>query len=419
MTNNDLPPGPRNVIIYFFAFLMSEGASQVLGIAVAWTVYSIHHRPFDLGLVGLVMFVPSLLLVFVAGHAVDRFDRKRIVVCAATGVAVCAFVLAALTLAHVDNLPLVLGVLFCQGVARAFGSPAERTVLVNIVETDAYMRVQARYAGAREMVTMSAPLVGGLLVSLSDVVAFIVAGTMTLCAVAGFSLLHIRATIRSKSAGITTDSALDGVRFVRSKPIVLGAISLDLFAVLFGGATALLPVYADQILHLGAFAFGVLRAASGIGAFLMAVLLSGRTPNRNVGRTMLTAVAGYGVAMIVFAYSRSIWLSVAALALAGACDMISVVIRRGLVALNTPDAMRGRVASIESVFIMGSGQLGAFESGTAAQIFGPVLGVALGGLATLGVVVTWALAFPALRNADRLDTSVDDELEEALAEEVI
>lgn len=400
-------PSRHNVAVYFVAFLTSESASNVLAVAVGWTVYGIHHRPFDLGLVGLVMFIPSLLLVFVAGHAVDRFDRKRIIVLSAAGVAACAFALAALALAHIENLLLYLAVLFCQGIARAFGSPAERTVLVNIVETSEYMRAQARYASAREIVVIAAPALAGALVAVSDVAAFVTAGMMTIGAVIGFSLLHVRATVRTAGTGINPDAAMDGVRFIRSRPIVLGAISLDLFAVMFGGATALLPVYADQILHAGAVGFGMLRSASGVGASVMAVVLSKWTPNRRVGKTMLIAVAGYGVAIIAFAYSRNLWLSIVALAAAGALDMISVVIRRGLVALNTPDAMRGRVASIESVFIMASSQLGSFESGTAAQLFGPVLGVALGGLATLGVVVTWALAFPALRNSDRLDTSAD------------
>ena len=390
----------RNVAAYFFAFLSSESSSQVLGVAVAWTVYSIHHRPFDLGLVGLVMFAPQLFLVFVAGHAVDRFNRKRIAMLAATATAFFTFVLGALALTHADNLPLVLSVLFCQGIARAFGSPAERTILVNIVETEDYMRVQATYASAREVAVIAMPALGGAVVAASTFAAFALAGALTLAAVFGFSILHVRDTIRA--TGIRKDSALDGVRFIRSKPIVLGAISLDLFAVLFGGATALLPVYAVQILHSGAVAFGMLRSASGIGASVMAIALSRRTPNRRVGKTMLYAVAAYGVAIIGFAYSRNLWLSIACLATAGACDMISVVIRRGLVALNTPDNMRGRVNSIESLFINASGQLGSFESGTAAQIFGPVLGVALGGAATLGVVVTWALAFPALRNSDRL-----------------
>lgn len=401
-------PGRRNVIIYFAAFLTSEAASQILGVAVGWTVYNIHHRPIDLGLVGLVMFVPSLLLVFVAGHAIDRFNRKRIIILAAFGVAVCAFTLAALVLTHADSLPLYLGVLFCQGIARAFGSPAERTVLVNIVETADYMKVQARYASAREIVTIAAPSLGGALVAASTIAAFVTTGAMTVAAVIGFSLLHVRATIRKTGTGINPDSALDGVRFIRSRPIVLGAISLDLFAVLFGGATALLPMFADQVLHAGAVAYGMLRSASGVGAALMAIVLSKWTPNRSVGKTMLLAVTGYGLAIIAFAFSRSLWLSIFALASAGALDMISVVIRRGLVALNTPDAMRGRVASIESVFIMGSGQLGSFESGAAAQLFGLIPGLALGGLATLGVVVIWALAFPPLRHADRLDTSMED-----------
>lgn len=396
----------RNIVTYFVAFLTSEAASAVNQIAVGWTVYGIHHRPFDLGLVGLVMFVPSLLLVFVAGHAIDRFNRKRIVMTAAAGVAVCAFVNAGLVFAHAASLPLMLGVLFFQGVARAFGSPAERTILVNLVEPVEYVSLQAKYNSLREIVTIGAPALAGALVAVSDVGAFVTAGCLTVGSVIGFLLLHVRPTVRTDT-GISADKALDGVRFMRSRPILLGAISLDLFAVLFGGANALLPVYADQILHAGAVGFGLLRSASGIGASIMAIVLSRRPPNRRVGTTMLSAVAGYGVAIIAFAYSRNLLLSIAALAAAGAFDMISVVIRRGLVTLNTPDAMRGRVSSIESVFILASGQLGAFESGTAAQIFGPVLGVALGGLATLAVVVTWALRFPALRTSDRFLTAAD------------
>jgi MFS family permease len=381
---------------------MNESASQILAVAVGWTVYGIHHRPFDLGLVGLVMFVPSLLFVFVAGHAVDRYDRKRIVMWGAIGVSVCAFVLAAIALAGVRNLPLMLTILFGLGTVRAFGSPAERTVLVNIVETSDYMRVQARYSSAREIAVIAAPALGGALVAVSDVAAFVGSGVLTLLAVAGFSILRIRKTVRPPGTSITAGSALDGVRFIRSKPIVLGAISLDLFAVMFGGASALLPIYADQILHVGALGFGMLRSSSGLGASVMAIALSRWTPNRRVGKTMLTAVAGYGVAIIVFALSRTLWLSIVALAATGALDMISVVIRRGLVALNTPDEMRGRVSSVESLFVGASSQLGSFESGVAAQLLGPVVGVAAGGVATLGIVAIWAAAFPALRKSNRL-----------------
>jgi MFS family permease len=393
---------PRNVLAYFVAFLTGEVAAQIQTVAVGWTVYGVHHRPFDLGLVGLVMFAPSLLLVFVAGHVVDRYDRKRIVVLAAIAEAICSLVLAGLALARVSDLAVMLVVLLGIGIARAFGAPAESTVLVNIVEHGAYMRVQARYSSLREIVVIAGPALGGALVAASGVAAFTTAGVMTLVSVVAFSLVHVRVTERAASGEFDAGSALGGMRFIISRPIVLGAISLDLFAVLFGGASALLPIYADQILHVGAFGFGMLRSAGGAGASLTALVLSQRTPSRRVGRTLLITVTGFGLAMLVFAYSRNLWLSIAALAAAGAFDMVSVVIRRGLVTLNTPDAMRGRVNAVEGVFIGASSDVGAFESGTLAQFLGPVAAVAIGGLATLAVVGTWALAFPALRQSDRL-----------------
>jgi len=340
--------------------------------------------------------------VFVAGHAVDRYNRKTIVIAAAVVEAITSLVLAGLALAHVRDLAIMLAVIFVLGVGRAFGSPAESTILVNMVDTADYMRVQARYSSIREIVVIAGPAAGGALVAISDVTAFAVAGAMTIVSVAAFALIHVRATERGTGEELDAGSALDGLRFIASRPIVLGAISLDLFAVLFGGANALLPIYADQILHVGALGFGFLRSASGLGASVMAIVLSQRTPNRNVGRNLLLTVAAFGVAMVVFALSRNLWLSIAALAAAGAFDMVSVVIRTGLVQLNTPDAMRGRINSIEGVFIGGSNQIGAFESGTVAQLLGPVASVALGGIATLVVVVTWALAFPALRRSNEL-----------------
>jgi hypothetical protein len=388
--------------MYFVAFLTGEGAAQVQTVAVGWTVYGIHHRAFDLGLVGLVMFAPTLLLVFVAGHVIDRYDRKRIVVAAAIAEAACSLTLAGLALAHVRDLGIMLAVILGIGVARAFGEPAESTILVNIVETDAYMRVQARYSSLREIVVIAGPALGGALVAISDVAAFSTAGAMTLVAVVAFALVHVRATERDATSEVDAGSALGGVRFILSRPIVLGAISLDLFAAFFGGASALLPIYADQILHVGALGFGLLRSAGGLGASLTAIVLSQRPPNRRVGRTLLVTVAGFGLAMLVFAYSRNLWLSMAALAVAGAFDMVSVVIRRGLVNLNTPDATRGRVNAVEGVFIGASNDVGAFESGTLAQFLGPVASVAIGGVATLAIVGIWAAAFPALRRSDRL-----------------
>ncbi len=396
----------RNLVVYFVAFLTGDGASQVLQVAVGWSVYGIHHSAFELGLVGLVGFMPSLLLVFVAGHVVDRYNRKGIVIAAALVEALAAFAFAALAFAHVRDLWAMLAVIFALGIGRAFGSPAESTILVNMVETGDYMRVQSRYSSLREIVVIAGPAVGGALVAVSDIAAFVTAGALTVISVAAFTLVEVRAAVRDPAEELDPGSALDGLRFIFSRPIVLGAISLDLFAVLFGGANALLPIYADQILHAGPIGFGMLRSASGLGASVMAIALSKYTPSRNVGRTLLVNVAAFGVAMLVFAFSRNLWLSIAALAASGAFDMVSVVIRRGLVTLNTPDAMRGRVNAVESVFIGASGQLGSFESGTVAQFLGPIASVALGGAATLVIVVAWSLGFPALRRSDRLVEAV-------------
>ncbi len=381
--------------------MTGEGAGQIQTVAIGWTVYAIHHRAFDLGLVGLAMFSPALLLVFVTGHAVDRYNRKTIIIAAAVVEAACSLVLAGFALAHVADLILTLGVVAVLGTARAFGNPAERTILVNIVGTEGYVKAQARYSSMREIVVIAGPAAGGALLAISDATAFLVAAALIAAALAGFALVRVRATQRSAESEFDKKSALDGLRFITSRPIVLGAITLDLFAVLFGGASALLPVYAVQILHVGAFGFGLLRSAGGLGASAMAVILSHRPPQRRVGRTLLLTVAGFGVATFVFAFSRNIWLSIAALAAAGAFDMVSVVIRNGLVQLNTPDAMRGRVNAVESVFIGASNELGSFESGTLAQFLGPVAAVAIGGIATLLVVAGAAVFFPAMRNSDR------------------
>lgn len=391
----------RNLLLFFVAFLNGDGASQIQQVAVAWVVYGIHHRAIDLGLVGLAGFAPMLLLVFVTGHVVDRYNRKAVIISAALLRASMSLALAGLVLAGVRELWIMLTVVFLLGVARAFGSPAESTVLVNMVERDRYLSVQALYNSMREVVVVAGPMLGGALLTFSVAIAFLTAGALSLISVAAFSLAVMPA-LRGSVRKLDPGSALDGLRFIASRPIMLGAVSLDLFAVLFGGATALLPIFADQILHVGAFGFGLLRAASGIGASLTAIYLSRRPPSRRIGRTLLLTVAGYGVAMLIFAYSRNLWLSIAVLALAGGFDMVSVVIRRGLINLQTPDAMRGRVNAVENVFIGASGQLGAFESGTVAQLIGTIGSVAFGGLATLAIVGLWARFFPALRDTDQI-----------------
>jgi len=392
----------RNLLLFYVAFLAGDAASAVQQVAVAWVVYGIHHRAFDLGLVGLAGFAPMLLLVFVTGHVVDRYNRKLVIIAAALLRVAMSLTLAALVIAGVHDLGIMLTVVFFLGVARAFGSPAESTVLVNMVGPDRYLSVQAHYNSMREIVVVAGPMLGGALLAVSGFTAFVVAGGLSLVSVAAFAFTYLPDTLRGTGKKFEPGPALDGLRFIASRPIVLGAVSLDLFAVLFGGATALLPIFADQILHVGAFGFGMLRSASGIGASVTAVYLSRHTPQRHVGRTLLITVAAYGVAMLVFAYSRNLWLSIAALAAAGGFDMVSVVIRRGLVTLNTPDGMRGRVNAVENVFIGASGQLGAFESGTVAQLIGTIGSVVFGGLATLAVVGLWARFFPDLRRSDRL-----------------
>ena len=270
----------RNLIVFFTASLASDAASQIQQVAIGWTVYSIHHRAFDLGLAGLVGFAPLLLFVFVAGHAIDRYDRKRIIIGAGILKAVTSLILAGLAFAGVDNLGIMLFVIFLVGVGRAFGSPAESTILVNMVGPLDYIRLQARYSAMREVAVVAGPALGGALVAISGVAAFAAAAAFMVVSVSAFALVYVRATLRGTGKKIDAGSALDGLRFIRSRPIVLGAISLDLFAVLFGGANALLPIYADQILHVGAFGFGMLRSASGIGASIMAVAL--RTARRTV-----------------------------------------------------------------------------------------------------------------------------------------
>jgi MFS family permease len=389
------------LVAYFVAFLIGEGAVQIQAVAIGWSVYQIEHRPFDLGLVGLALFLPSLVLVLVTGTAVDRFDRKAIVIAASAaellGSATFAWFAGAGQLRLDATLAVVVGI----GIARAFGQTAERTILIGIVDDDRYLSVNALYSSTREVMVIGGPALGGVLVAFSPAVAFAATAGLLAIAIAAFSFVRLRRVVASVERP-SWRSALDGLRFVRSQPVLLGAISLDLFAVLFGGANALLPVYAVDILHVGAIGFGMLRSAEAVGAFVMGVVIHRRPPARRIGVLLLTAVAGYGIAMIVFALARDLRVALVALAAAGALDMVSVSIRSGLVALNTPDAMRGRVSAIEMVFIGASSDLGAFESGALAQLIGAVGAVAFGGAATVIVVAAWAVAFPALARSDRL-----------------
>lgn len=391
---------------FFAAILSADVASAVQGIAVAWHVFTLHHRPFDLGLVGLTLFLPAALLVLVTGLFADRHDRRTIVVLATCAEMAAALVFLGLVFAHAERLWPYLGVVLAIGTARAFGAPAERGMLLALVPEDAYLRVTASFSAVRQIVVVGGPALGGALVALGTPVAL--AASAILLAVSAGALLILRVPPRASpgSARATTlHDALGGLRFIREQPVILAAISLDLFAVLFGGATALLPAYADAILRAGPLALGFLRAAPAAGAALSAAYLGRRPLRSRVGRTLLVAVAVFGVATIVFGLSTNIGLSFVALAIAGAADMVSVVIRSGLVQLSTPDAMRGRVNAVENVFIGASNELGEFESGTLAAFIGVVPAVVAGGAATLIVVALALAAFPQLRRFDRFATS--------------
>jgi hypothetical protein len=394
-------PVTRNRLLFFIGMLCGDVAYQIQNVAVAWHVFVLHHRPFDLGLVGLALFLPTFAFALPAGVFADRHDRRAIVAGSALVEALCAGAFVAAVLSHVTALGVYLGILAVVGTTRAFGTPAERALLPGIVSKDDYMQAQATYSALRQIVVIAGPAVGGALVAISTPLAFGVA----IVALASFALSIFALSIErivTERAAATWKDALEGLRFVRANPIMAGAISLDLFAVLFGGATALLPAFADGIFHAGPSGLGALRSAPAVGAALVAAALSRRPLRRNVGRTLMLAVAGFGVATIAFGLSRSFVLSLLMLAIAGGTDMVSVVIRSSLVQLATPDAMRGRVNAVENVFIGASNELGAFESGTVAAFIGVVPSVVVGGVGTLAIIALWAIFFPALRRADRI-----------------
>ncbi len=392
-------PQARNRRLYYVALTVDSLAYQVQSVAIAWHVFTLRHRPFDLGLVGLALFVPVLVFALPAGVVTDRFDRRVVATSAIVveALAIGAFVFAVIL--GVRSLGVYLAVLAIIGTARAFSTPATRTLLVSIVSPQEYLRAQALASSIRQLTVIGGPALGGLLVALSTPFALAAAAAAMFLSAMLIPALRI---VRSPNAAPPRmREALEGLRFIKSRPVVAGAISLDLFAVLFGGATALLPAFADGIFHAGPTGLGALRSAPAVGAALVAAVLARRPLRRRVGPTLLVTVAGFGLATIAFGVSKIFALSLVLLALVGGTDMVSVVIRNGLVQLGTPDAMRGRVNAVENVFIGASNELGEFESGTLANFIGVVPAVVAGGIGTLAIIALWGFAFPALRRADR------------------
>ena len=387
----------------WFSRLAGTAASQMLMVAIGWQMYDLTRSAWDLGLVGLFQFLPALLLVLVAGHVVDRFHRARIVmVCmVAQALVAAALCLGAWNGWASRELLLMLSVVL--GMVKAFQMPAQQALTPLLVPPALLPRALAFSAAGMQGSIVAGPALGGFIYVAGAQVVYGVC--MALFALAGVLVARVHYEHAPRPGQVMSlDTVLGGVRFVSQRPVVLGAISLDLFAVLLGGATALLPIFAKDVLHTGPWGLGLLRASPAVGALVLSLVLSRWPITRRAGRVLLSAVAVYGAATLVFGLSTSFALSMAALTVAGAADMVSVVIRQSLVQLDTPDEMRGRVSAVNSVFIGASNQLGEFESGVTAAWLGPVGSVLLGGVGTLLVAVMWIRLFPQLANRNALSS---------------
>jgi MFS family permease len=397
----------RDFTVYEVALFFIEVALEMLSVAVGWQVYEITKRALDLGLVGLAQFLPGVFLFLASGHAADRFDRRKLLMLCYGGFAVCAGLLLAIAWrgshsAHTTVYP-IYAVLVLLGVVRSFAGPVSRALLPQLVPEEHFPNAVAWNASVFQTATILGPAAGGLIYTLfHGPSAVYLAATLTALA-ALLSTLGIRLRSqarRHEAASLRT--VLAGFRYIWRQKLILGSISLDMFAVLLGGAVALLPVYAREILKTGPWGLGLLRSAPGVGAAAMAILMAHRPLRGRAGPTMLWCVAGFGTFTILFGVSRSIVLSLVALLFVGATDMVSVIIRGTLIQLGTPDEMRGRVNAVDMLFIGVSNELGQFESGVTAALFGAVPAVVLGGVGTLVVIAIWAWRFPELRQADRI-----------------
>jgi MFS family permease len=391
----------RGFRLFQGARLVSILGMQMQSVAIGWQIYALTGRPLDLAWVGLAQFLPAAVLSLPAGHTADRFDRRKILLLCHATLASLSLALMVVARGGSQDVTPIYAVLAFVGVARAFLGPANQSMLPSLVPVEHFGNAVAWSSSLWMSGTVLGPILGGLVYGMSGAeTVYITATATSLAALALIGALD--SPTRPAEVIGKRSSLLDGVRYVRGNPIVLGAISLDLFAVLLGGATALLPVYARDVLGLGPKALGVLRSAPGAGAAVTGVLLARYPIERGAGSKMLACVALFGVATIVFGVSHSFALSLVALTIGGAADMVSVVVRSALVQLATPDAMRGRVSAVNMVFIGASNELGEFESGLTAQWMGAVPAVVAGGIGTLVVVAAWALLFPSLRKVDQV-----------------
>jgi len=377
-------------------------ATEMQSVAVGWQVYEITKRPLALGLVGLAQFLPGIFLFLVSGHAADRYERRKLIFLCYCGFATCSGLLLFLALRGGHSVYPIYAVLILLGIVRSMSGPVSRALLPQLVPEKDYMNAVAWASSIFQSAVVLGPSLGGIVYAAARGPAAVYALSFLTAATAAFAALRIKAqTAARPREPVNWKTMLAGLHYIAHERLILGAISLDLFGVLLGGAVALLPVYAREILLTGPWGLGLLRSAPAVGAGVMAIFVAHKPLGRRAGALMLWCVAGFGTATIVFGLSRSLVVSLLALCLVGATDMISVIVRQMIIQLGTPDEMRGRVNAVEMVFIGASNELGQFESGLTAQWFGTVAAVVLGGIGTLVVTAAWAWCFPELRRAEQ------------------
>jgi MFS family permease len=393
----------RPFVLYWTARTCSAVAFQMLGVAVAWQMYALTGSAFDLGLVGLVQFLSLAAFMLVAGQVADRYDRRRLLQICQTVEGLAAAALAFASLSGSVSKEFILAAVFMLGSGRAFEMPTQQTLLPALVPIALFPRAVAAAASTTQLATICGPALGGFLYALGPAVPYTVSCGLFLASVLLLACVRIERAATTRTP-VNLAAFFAGISYIRRSPILLGVISLDLFAVLLGGATALLPIFAAEVFHTGPQGLGILRAAPAVGALLVAIALTSRPLTQRVGRIMFVSVAVFGIATLAFALSRSFVLSLAALAVLGASDSVSVVIRMTLVQLETPDDMRGRVNAVSLLFSGTSNQLGDFRAGAMAAWLGAVPAVLVGGIGTLLVVLIWMRAFPALSRVDSFYT---------------
>jgi MFS family permease len=398
----------RDFVLYQIARVIVIIGAEAQALGVAWQIYEITHRAIDLGYTGLVLFMPGLLLILPAGHVADRFDRRQVILTCYSLQAVCSFMLFRLAWTGMHHVWPIFLLLFLIGTGRAFSGPASSALIPHLVPTEHFVNAVTWGATIFQIANIVGPALGGILFTLplrgrlhGASLVYLFAVITVICFLALVGSLHVRPG-RMEHRALSRDVLLAGFRYVARTQVLLGSISLDLFAVLLGGAVALMPIFAQDILHAGPRGLGMLRAAPALGALAVSLGLMIRPIRGRAGAKMLVCVAIFGASTIVFGLSRSLPLSLIALFFVGASDMVSVVIRGSILQLATPAAMRGRVSAVNSLFVGASNEFGEFESGLTAQWWGAVRAVVIGGIGSLVVTSLWAAFFPSLRQADQL-----------------